>query len=105
MRVAALILALCAGVAVVDADRPGPSAVDTVFGSPLGKLVPECMVPRDLRQQNWGGGSCVHASQVPGYKWFGDYWKAVWWRKNNIGGEYSSRLARKLDAPIPYIRS
>lgn len=55
-------------------------------------------LPVEMRVQNWGGGSCVHASTVVLLKWMGQDEMAEWWRKNYSGGENSSRLAKRMEA-------
>lgn len=55
-------------------------------------------LPLALRQKNWGGGSCVHASTVNLLRWQGQYEMAEWWRKNYIGGEYANRLIQRMES-------
>jgi hypothetical protein len=55
-------------------------------------------LPPSLRQSNWGGGSCVHASTVSLLRWQGQYEMADWWRQNYSGGEGISRLVKRMDA-------
>lgn len=55
-------------------------------------------LPPELREPNWGGGSCVHASTVMVLRWQGQYELADWWRENYIGGEYSDRLIKRMEA-------
>jgi hypothetical protein len=55
-------------------------------------------LPPQLRQQNWGGGSCVHASNVNLLRWMGHPDLADWWRKNYSGGEYADRLVQRMEA-------
>lgn len=55
-------------------------------------------LPPELRTKNWGGGSCVHASNVNLLKWMGLAELATWWRANYSGGEYDSRLIKRLEA-------
>lgn len=57
----------------------------------------------ELRTRNWGGGSCVHASNVNLLKHLGQFEMADWWRKTYIGGEYDSRLiSRPENAGLRY---
>jgi hypothetical protein len=58
---------------------------------------PAVDIPPALRTQNWGGGSCVHASTVHLLHWQGQHELAEWWRKTYSGGEYSTRLHERLD--------
>jgi hypothetical protein len=55
-------------------------------------------LPPELRQKNWGGGSCVHASNVSLLRWQGQYEMADWWRQAYSGGEYGDRLVSRLEA-------
>lgn len=54
-------------------------------------------LPQAMRQRNWGGGSCVHASTVHLLRWQGLHELAEWWRKTYAGGEYAGRLHDRLD--------
>lgn len=49
--------------------------------------VPVFNLPPPLREQNWGGGSCVHASWVMLLRWQGHQEYADWWRRSYAGGE------------------
>lgn len=55
-------------------------------------------LPPSMRQENWGGGSCVHASTVSHLRWLGMEELAAWWRETYIGGEYADRLLQRMDA-------
>ena len=55
-------------------------------------------IPLAWREQNYGSGSCVHASTIMLLRWGGQHELADWWRNNHRGGEYADRLHRKLDA-------
>lgn len=70
-------------------------ASDLPPGTNLGVVME---LPLELRQPNWGGGSCVHASNVMILRWQGLYEMADWWRKTYSGGEYDTRLTQRLDA-------
>ncbi len=59
--------------------------------------VPMMSLPRSLREWNWGGGSCVHASNVMHLRWSHQYELAAWWRKTYSGGESYSGLTSKLN--------
>lgn len=66
---------------------------------PLGTIESPVMnVPEELRQRNWGGGSCVHASTVHLLRWQGQQEMADWWRTNYSGGEYSGRLNQRMES-------
>lgn len=71
------------------------SATDLPPGTDLGVVLE---LPLELRQPNWGGGSCVHATNVMVLRHQGLYEMANWWRKTYSGGEYDTRLAQRLDA-------
>jgi hypothetical protein len=55
-------------------------------------------LPLGLRQHNWGGGSCVHASTVMCLRWQQQFAWADYWRANYSGGESLGGLTEKLDA-------
>jgi len=55
-------------------------------------------LPPEMRTQNWGGGSCVHASTVSLLRWQGQDQMADWWRNEYSGGEGSDRLVQRMDA-------
>ena len=55
-------------------------------------------LPPALRQSNWGGGSCVHASTVSLLRWQGQFEMAGWWWRNYGGGESIGRLVRRMEA-------
>jgi hypothetical protein len=59
--------------------------------------VPTMNLPWSARQQNWGGGSCVHASTVMCLRWQGLDELAAWWRRTYAGGEHASGLSSKLE--------
>ncbi len=58
---------------------------------------PPMDLPRSLREQNWGGGSCVHASTVMCLRWQGLEDVAAMWRRTYSGGESLSGLLAKLE--------
>jgi len=72
-----------------------PRAVDW---AEAGQEVPAMNLPLQLRQHNWGGGSCVHASTVMCLRWQQQFEMADYWRKTYSGGESLDGLAAKLDA-------
>jgi len=67
----------------------------TMFGSFDGVVMD---LPPEMRTRNWGGGSCVHASTVNLLLQMGLDEMARWWRANYSGGEYDSRLIRRMEA-------
>lgn len=71
--------------------------------SPRPIEVPVVNLPRDLREWNWGGGSCVHAGTVMDFRWCDQFELAAWWRKTYSGGESFNGLTAKLrQAKVPY---
>ena len=73
---------------------------------------PPANLPASLHQENWaskqrdtlGQGSCVHASSTNMFRWHNMFEFGEEWRAENHGGEYDSRLMRKLDAKgIKYV--
>ena len=54
-------------------------------------------LPPQFRTRNWGGGSCVHASNVNLLIFQSQFEMAEWWRKTYSGGEYDSRLIQRLE--------
>lgn len=97
-------------VASVDSCRApdcsdGTCPVDTVRAMPalVASDLPASVsialdLPPELRTRNWGGGSCVHASNVNLLIYQGQADMAAWWRSHYSGGEYDSRLVERLDA-------
>ncbi len=71
------------------------AAADVPDGTYLGVVL---KLPSDLRTRNWGGGSCVHASNVNLLKHQGQLELADWWRRTYSGGEFDDRLVRRLEA-------
>jgi len=72
------------------------SVSDLPPGTNLGVVME---LPLELRQPNWGGGSCVHATNVMVLRHQGLYEMAAWWRKTYSGGEYDTRLASGSTPP------
>lgn len=64
-----------------------------------GKLSPYPVVdlPPQLRQGNWGGGSCYHASLCNVARAQGQFELAQWWHDNYRGGEYTDRLVKRIN--------
>ena len=58
--------------------------------------VPVVNIPRSLREWNWGGGSCVHASEVMHLRWSNALAIAQYWRGKYSGGESYNGLTEKL---------
>jgi len=61
------------------------------------EFLPPVDLPPEMREPNWGGGSCVHASMVSILRWQQLPELAAWWRKTYIGGETLSGLVSKSD--------
>lgn len=59
--------------------------------------VPVVNLHPDLRQSNWGGGSCTWASMNTLLYWQGEYKLAKKIRLNFSGGEYLPQWGRNLD--------
>lgn len=55
-------------------------------------------IPTELRERNYAGGSCVHATTVTLLRWVGMHAKADQWRSKYSGGESSGPHTRKLSA-------
>lgn len=51
-----------------------------------------------LRPENWGGGSCVHASLIYQLRWAEHFNLAAEWRQTYSGGETANGIRSKLDA-------
>lgn len=93
---------------VPEAQPAGPCPYGTCPASELfalsSRLTPQASslgeldLPPELREPNWGGGSCVHASTVMLLRRQGLYEMADWWRQAYIGGETGNRLISRLDA-------
>lgn len=48
-------------------------------------------IPEEWRQENWGTGSCVHASTVSLLRWQGLFELAEEWRRSYSGGEATAQ--------------
>ncbi len=59
--------------------------------------LPAMSLPQSLRQHNWGGGSCVHASTVMCLRWQRQYEWADFWRSHYSGGESLDGLVEKME--------
>lgn len=58
-------------------------------------------IPYELRQKNWvrhGSGSCFHASIIVALRWCNNINTAKVWPTKYGGGEYTTRLSRRLTA-------
>jgi hypothetical protein len=67
---------------------------DVPSGTYLGVVLD---LPYEFRTRNWGGGSCVHASNVTLLRYMGLFELADWWRRTYSGGEYDDRLVQRLE--------
>jgi hypothetical protein len=90
----AAIAAFVAAVALSEPFLPASDSAEARYA----KEIPTVDLPRELRERNWGGGSCVHASTVHLLRWQGHHELADWWRANYSGGEYAERLNRRMNA-------
>jgi len=61
-----------------------------------GQEYPTVNVPPALRQRNYSGGSCVHATLISLLRWQGQLGVAKDWRRKYSGGEYPYTFAGKL---------
>jgi hypothetical protein len=59
--------------------------------------VPAMDLPLAMREHNWGGGSCVHASTVMCLRWQHQEEWAAFWRTHYSGGESLGGLVDKLE--------
>ena len=100
----ACLIALCAvaGISSQEPEKPPISEsfahrflVDVQAGQ-YARVVMD--LPIEMREANWGGGSCVHATTVNLLRWQGQPDIAAWWRSAYSGGESSSRLVRRMEA-------
>lgn len=101
-----LALACCSGCCHVDVGDWGLGVRDSgpMATRRAGVIeLPVVNLMRALREWNWGGGSCVHASNVMGLRWANLLDVAAWWRKTYSGGESYNGLTSKLrKAKIPF---
>jgi len=96
---AALTLFMAAGFASSESPPFDPSRLPPIADTPAAfRTGPTMELPRPLREQNWGGGSCVHASTVMLLRWQKLFDVANKWRATYSGGEYSSRLIARMEA-------
>lgn len=51
---------------------------------------------RGLRERNYDGGSCVHASAITMLRYLGKDELAAWWRQTYNRGEYAGRMDRRM---------
>jgi hypothetical protein len=93
----ALCVSLLASLGLLNGDFTTPF---TVIPFEKNTEYPIVNLPYPLRQKNWSGslgqGSCVHASMVTLFRWYGRFDLAEWWRKNHGNGETQSGLSQKL---------
>ena len=60
--------------------------------------VPPVDLPRSMRQRNYRGGSCAHASMIDVLRWQNRGTDASWWRRSYWGGaNFSHDLPRIAD--------
>lgn len=63
---------------------------------PIGYSDSEIKIPQAIKQRNWGGGSCVHASMMVLFRWQGHPEIAKMWGQKYSGGERWWGLEDKL---------
>lgn len=111
MKHACILAFLLAGLSVgcdelvIDSEgapaRPAPAHPDCPDGTcpvlPAVKIVPPMLLPMELREPNYKGGSCVHASMVMCLRWQGHHELAAWWRQTYAYGETANGLISKAD--------
>lgn len=86
------------GPAASESPRPGPPELPPLVDAAFYRTGPTMELPPQLRERNWGGGSCVHASTVMLLRWQKLFDVAEKWRRTYSGGEYSSRLIERMEA-------
>lgn len=59
---------------------------------------PPANLHASLRPENWGTGSCVHASLIYQLRWANQFRLADAWRQTYSGGETAYGIRQKLDA-------
>ena len=90
---------------LVGCDEPGgcPNCPSSVV-APFVDERPQVNLPHELREWNWGGGSCVHASHVMALRWQNQLELAQWWRATFSGEESYHGLTSKMErAGVPYL--
>jgi len=103
----------CDGITIARQSAPAASERSVVDSGPIDDLPPEpentvCPwpsgppmdLPKSLRQANYAGGSCMHASLISVLRWQGRFELADWWRRSEYGaaGVYDlARVCRRLD--------
>jgi hypothetical protein len=90
------VLAAATGCDLVAIDGEGGSSMPRTSAATKPYENPIVNLPRDLREWNWGGGSCVHASTVMHLRWQNAMDLADYWRKTYSGGESYNGLTSKL---------
>jgi len=101
--VAIVCLATLAFIVAVKGCEPEPECPDGVCplidtSKPVGaSITPLVDPPPELRQGNYAGGSCAHASTVTLLNWAGLPKWAAWWKRHYRGGESESGMMQKLD--------
>lgn len=99
-----LLLPLLLGCSEIKIDLGfGSNSRPPVLNTPPEPETPVVNIPRSMREWNWGGGSCVHASEVMHLRWPNALEIAQWWREHYSGGESYNGLISKLQRNgIPY---
>jgi len=87
LAVAVVLLALVCGCNTYRGDYP-------TFATEW----PAINIPPDMREANYAGGSCVHASLVTLLRWQNRSEAARAWRSEFYGGEWATSIARKMDS-------
>ncbi len=73
---------------------------------PAQKETPTVNLPASLRQSNYGGGSCGHASLISLLRWQNKSELADKWRRKHSGGVSSDDMPQLMDQEkIPYAQT
>lgn len=106
-RFSCLLLLCIAGCTIRTGSQPLPAPQPRPHVQPAQPYCPDgnCPyqavapvdLPLELRERNYKGGSCVHASTVMILRWQGCEELAAWWRETYAHGESETGLIRKAE--------
>lgn len=82
-----LLLVVCfAGCEeIIIQSEPCPDCASDACPCPY-QDIPPVDLPKSMRQRNYSGGSCAHASMIDVLRWQNKNNDASWWRRNYYGG-------------------
>ncbi len=81
-----ILVVCCIGCdEIVIQSEPYPDCVPDAYPSPY-RTIPPVDLPRSMRQRNYAGGSCAHASMQDVLRWQNLNDDASWWRRHHRGG-------------------